>query len=293
MSTYPIRMVSRMTGLSEQLIRTWEARYGAVRPERSGSGARRYSARDVRRLRLLARGTEAGFRISELAALDEPRIQARLAALESAPALELEPFLAAAARLDVQRLERLLALQLSVLGSREFALRVARPLLVQVGMRWQTGALCVASEHLISSALTGLLRAALSTSGAPGAGPRVVFAGLTGVRHELGLLVAAVCAQHAGVLPIYLGADLPVAEIAFAARESGARATALAAQMLSAPELRAQLRELRAQLGPGVRLWVGGAPEGLALGGSDTLLLESLDALEHELELLELEIEAR
>lgn len=291
-ASYPIRAVSRMTGLSEQLIRTWEARYDAVRPRRTRSGARRYSEREVRRLRLLVRGTEAGFRIGELAPLDERQLEARLSAPALEPAPRLEPFLEAAQRIDAPALERLLALQLSALGPREFATRVARPLLVEIGNRWRSGTLCVAGEHLISSALVGLMRASLMHAGGavPG-GPRVVFACLQGERHEIGLLSAAVCAHHAGAVPIYLGADLPPREIALAVRESGALALALVASVLRAREVRAQLVELRAALGPGLRIWLGGSS--LELRASLAVPLESLESLEREIETLRLEAAAR
>jgi methanogenic corrinoid protein MtbC1 len=186
----------------------------------------------------------------------------------------------------------MLALQLSALGAREFAARVARPLLVEIGSRWQSGTLCVAGEHLISSALLGLLRAALAHGGADGRGaPRVVFACLAGERHELGLLTAAVCAKNAGAVPIYLGPDLPAREIAFAAAQSGARAVVVAAPVLRAREVRAQLAELGAALEPGVRLWVGGPRPGSQLPAGTPL--ESLESLEREIELLELEAGAR
>jgi hypothetical protein len=94
-------------------------------------------------------------------------------------------------------------------------------------------------------------------------------------------------------VPIYLGADLPTSEIAFAAREAGARAVAVVAQALSAADLESQLIALRAALGPGVRVFVGGVTHGVQIDGADTLLLSSLDAFERELEILQLEAEAR
>ena len=49
---YQIGTVSTLTGLDAHTIRAWERRYGAVTPERSPGGTRRYSAQDVARLRL-------------------------------------------------------------------------------------------------------------------------------------------------------------------------------------------------------------------------------------------------
>ena len=60
---YPMRVVSRLSGLTADTIRVWERRYQAVSPERTGGNKRRYSGSQVRRLVLLRRATELGHSI--------------------------------------------------------------------------------------------------------------------------------------------------------------------------------------------------------------------------------------
>ena len=60
---YPLRTVSQLTGLSPDLIRAWEKRYGVVSPERGARGARLYNPDDIAHLQRLARA-----RLSALAA---------------------------------------------------------------------------------------------------------------------------------------------------------------------------------------------------------------------------------
>ena len=52
MQTYPIRAVSRLTGISVDTLRAWERRYEAVVPGR-GQRGRSYSDADVARLQRL------------------------------------------------------------------------------------------------------------------------------------------------------------------------------------------------------------------------------------------------
>src|SRR5687767_5137753 len=56
--------LARRTGVSADLLRAWERRYGLLRPERSSGGYRLYSAEDEQRVRTmtdaLARGISAG-----------------------------------------------------------------------------------------------------------------------------------------------------------------------------------------------------------------------------------------
>ena len=69
-SHYPIRAVSRLTGIGIDTLRAWERRYGAVTPVRDERG-RMYTEADVVRLRLLRRAVEQGHSIGRLAALTD------------------------------------------------------------------------------------------------------------------------------------------------------------------------------------------------------------------------------
>ena len=53
-ATYSIGAVARMVRVPPATLRTWEERYGLVKPDRSGGGHRLYSRRDVERLRFVA-----------------------------------------------------------------------------------------------------------------------------------------------------------------------------------------------------------------------------------------------
>ena len=57
---YNITAVERDTGLSKDVLRMWERRYGFPRPERDGNGERLYPAAQVARLRLLKRLMDQG-----------------------------------------------------------------------------------------------------------------------------------------------------------------------------------------------------------------------------------------
>src|SRR5512145_2624110 len=116
-ATYALGAVVRLTGLSAHVIRAWERRYGAVRPQRSAGGTRRYSEDDVARLRLLATAVAQGHRIGALAGLSDDAIERLLAPPGRAPAASpVDELVALAERLDAAGLERGLGLQLGALG---------------------------------------------------------------------------------------------------------------------------------------------------------------------------------
>ena len=64
-----MRVVTRRTGLSADLLRAWERRDVVVRPSRSENGHRLYSDLDIERLRLLYRAAAAGRAIGQIAEL--------------------------------------------------------------------------------------------------------------------------------------------------------------------------------------------------------------------------------
>src|SRR5436189_5858151 len=68
-SAHSIKAVALETGLSPHVIRSWEKRYGAVRPHRTDTNRRLYSAKDIERLTLLRNATRVGHSISAVAEL--------------------------------------------------------------------------------------------------------------------------------------------------------------------------------------------------------------------------------
>ena len=66
--------LARRTGVRVELLRAWEKRYGLLRPSRTNSGYRLYSAADEERVARMRRGLDDGLAAAEAAraALEEP-----------------------------------------------------------------------------------------------------------------------------------------------------------------------------------------------------------------------------
>lgn len=286
LETYSVGRVARLTGVSPDVLRAWERRYGAVEPLRTPGGTRRYRAADVERLRLLKAAVDAGHRIGEVAGLTSDDLERRLALDAPKQTAPIDETLAALEKLDGVAAEQQISAQLSVLGPVRFAKEFALPLLHALGEGWAEQRICVASEHLGSAMLRSLLGSALRPTAAHRGAPVIVFGTLPGERHEIGLLIAAVTALGAGGNPLYLGADLPPQELIDAVRTSGARALALSAVVMEPAELRPQLESLRQALPASVELWLGGT-SAARLGAMDGLqVLDNLARLEQRVQLL-------
>jgi MerR family transcriptional regulator, light-induced transcriptional regulator len=261
--------VARLTGLSADIIRAWEKRYGVVEPVRGPRGARLYSAADVEHLRLLGRVVDSGRAIGDVARLTPQDLRALVgaertpppaASTDSAAAVNgvVGYVLAALEEDNVARMDQALGEALLVLGMREFVRQIVCPLLKAVGDRWERGELSVADEHLVSGVLRNLLTGLLRTRSAT-RGPLILLATSAGERHEFGLLIAALVLLDGGCRLHYLGVDLPVQEIAAAAQR--ASVTVVGVGVVNGENHRnavQQLRLLDRLLSPATELWLGG-----------------------------------
>lgn len=274
---HPIQVVARRSGLSADVLRVWEKRYGAVSPKRGRGGRRLYSNADVERVVLLRRATLGGRRIGEVAGMSDDDLRALVQADEAAVApgsratsgpeaadSHLEECLRAARALDGPRLEAALDRASASLGSAVLLDGVLVPFMRSVGEDWSRGTIGVAHEHLASAvarSLLGRLRANLRSADHA---PCVVVTTPAGQRHELGALMTAVAASGQGWNAVYLGPDLPAGEIAAAARNRKARAVALSIVHPSDDDgLNDELRRIRAELeGHPVGILVGGGAAG-------------------------------
>src|SRR5512143_1365530 len=70
------------TGLSSDVIRVWERRYGFPVPVRLPSGHRRYREQDLRRLRLIAEAVAEGHRPSKVVGAEEAELKRLIAKSE-------------------------------------------------------------------------------------------------------------------------------------------------------------------------------------------------------------------
>jgi len=261
LAPYSVGNATRVTGLSEHTLRAWERRHGAVTPVRTQGGTRRYTQQQIDRLLLLKRAVDAGHRIGQLAELDDEAIAELLRPGEEPYAGPINEILAAIERFDATAVERQLELHFRALGPIEFAHRLVAPLLRELGRRWEHGLIGPATEHFASGITRSVLSVALREHGGSPNGPAIIFAAPSGERHEFGLLIGAILAAGEGFQVVYLGADLPVVEIARVAHEVSA-AVVLVASTIGTEEAAMQLRDLRTSLDPPIELWLGGPAAG-------------------------------
>ena len=242
--------LSKRVGVSPELLRAWETRYGLVRPERTSGGLRLYSEEDERRVRRMVEQMAAGLSASEAARLakasDAPPEAADLSELRREVEVGFDALDEPAAQGALDRLFGSFSLGAALD-------QVILPFLHRVGERWAAAELTVAHEHFASNVVGGRLRA-LARGWGQGVGPRAILACPPGEHHELGLLCFGLLLREHGWRITYLGAATPPSDITAAARELSPAAVILAAVtpqpfVDAADEIRALAAHTRVAIG--------------------------------------------
>jgi methanogenic corrinoid protein MtbC1 len=175
------------------------------------------------------------------------------------PPTFLSECVAAVKSLDGRALEGTLKRAETELGAHGLLQRLIAPLAQTIGELWREGSITAAHEHFATAVLRVFLSQAAKPFGGTENAPVLLVTTPAGQIHELGALLVGAAAANLGWHVTYLGASLPAAEIAGAARQKRARAVALS---LVYPEddsrLESELARLRESLPPEVAILVGG-----------------------------------
>jgi MerR family transcriptional regulator, light-induced transcriptional regulator len=288
---YLIGIVTKLTGLSIDVVRVWERRYGAVRPARSDGGTRLYSDADVLRLTRLRKAVEKGHSIGQAAKLSESELDELIAL--GRPSLDRtdpyrtvrERFIEAVQTMDVVAANQELARAANLFPTREFVKKIAAPMVNDLNERWAQQECGAAHEHLASGLLRGMLGSLLRLYPPSGTLDTLVLATTAGERRDPGLLLAALLAATHGWRVVNLGADLRAAEIAYAVRLTAARVLVLD---LTSEDARSglELEAISSLVSSSTRVWIGGVGaikhKGL-LDRANWILLHDLDELDDRL----------
>jgi DNA-binding transcriptional MerR regulator len=268
---HPIRTVADRTGLSQHSLRIWEKRYKAVVPVRTATKRRYYSEEDIERLKLLKALTDKGHRIGRVAQLpiDELRELNDLVKRDThfpqyahnpTPHELLKGALGAICELNLHALDLCLA-QASVLIS-PFSIvdQLIVPLLHELGKRWRGGELRIVHCQFAFSSLHPFLVNTIKAHPVLPTAPLLVTALLSGQVHEFGLLLAMAVAAAMGWRTLYLGANLPPAEIAAGLHFLNGKVLALSLVYPPGdPLIHKELKQLKKLIPQGVKILVGGS----------------------------------
>jgi len=261
----PIGMVERETGLTRDVLRKWEVRYGFPLPERDTRGERIYPLAQLEQLRLIKRLLDRGMRPVKIVGLDAAALQqladtcVPAASQQYCPEKFVDDVFEALGNYDPENLQRVLAQELMRLGLAKFVQARLAHLHDIVGDAWVDGRLAVYQEHLYTETLQMLLREAIARLPIAANSSRILLATPPGELHTLGLLMVQAQFSLAGARCISLGSQVPMSELVAAAGAYKINVVGLSFSIAyPVRRIAPQLIELRRRLDPAVQIWAGG-----------------------------------
>jgi MerR family transcriptional regulator, light-induced transcriptional regulator len=220
MDLYSISELEQFSGIKTHTIRIWEKRYKALKPRRSRGNTRYYDNSQLRRLLNIVSLYENGYKVSRVGRMKDEQIFQLLdkAIKDNAAVKPYEYFIAqmilASVQYDEATFEKNFAACCRRFGFEQTYTRVIYPLLLRVGLLWQTDFMCVAQEHFLSNIIRRKLFAAIDSLPAADAeaDPWLLFLP-ENEYHDIGLLFACYLIRLSGKKVFFLGSSMPIGSL--------------------------------------------------------------------------------
>jgi MerR family transcriptional regulator, light-induced transcriptional regulator len=224
MAAYTIRDLERISGIKAHTIRIWEKRFGLIEPERTSTNIRTYCDAELRKLLNVSILNKNGYKISRIARLSIEEIFANINKLSENPCdteSQIDNMALAMIDLDELKFEKILSRSIIQFGFEDTVVKVMIPFLVRIGIMWQTGIINAAHEHFISNLVRQKMFVAIDSlvSGNSHHSITTLLFLPEGELHEMGLLFSNYLIRKKGHKVIYLGQNVPFADLVEVAKK--------------------------------------------------------------------------
>lgn len=230
---YNTRAVVQRTGVPADTFRAWERRYGVPNPSRTSGNQRLYSERDIATINWLRDQTNSKVTISQAIALLHSQSSVRMRDDRSDVVVQpgkayghrgtneaessfreiRDELVESLIALDGNDADRIVEEALALTSVENVCLHILEAALEEIGTRWQHGTANVAVEHFASAYVQRKFGALFNHSNPnEGRGP-IVAACPEDELHEIGLLLSCLFLSRRGYKILYLGANLPLADL--------------------------------------------------------------------------------
>ena len=222
MNAYPIRTISELTGVPTTTLRAWERRYGLLKPERTAKGHRLYGTEDIELVKEIVKLLKNNHTISEaIRIIKNPELSPMSGNVGDGHwAGYQERMLKSIEGFNEQNLDKTYNEALSIYPIDMVTEHVIIPVLTTLGEQWQNREAGIAEEHFFSAFLRNKLGARLHHEAQRSRGSKILVSCLPGEYHELGILLFCIAAIGHGYQILYLGTDMPPAQLPVVVRRA-------------------------------------------------------------------------
>jgi DNA-binding transcriptional MerR regulator len=222
MNAFTIKDLENLTGIKAHTIRIWEQRYSFLKPQRTETNIRYYTNEELKTVLNISLLNKYGYKISHIDRMDAAEMQQRILQLTDTQAVQernVNELVQEMIDLKVDKIDRVLGEHFEQKGVERTVLKLIFPFLEKIGILWLTGHINPAQEHLVTNVIRQKLLVALDRTPLPVNSKQLVMLFLPeGEYHELGLLFLNYLMKSRGIATIYLGANVPIKDVAYVVR---------------------------------------------------------------------------
>ena len=219
-SNFSIKNLENLSGIKAHTLRIWEKRYNLLEPERTDTNIRRYSLDSLKRLLNVTLLYNHGFKISKIASLNEdeiPELVRSIALKSNSEQVAINAFKLSMINFDYDLFDTNYN---EILQHHDFQyvfLNVFMPLMRELGILWQTGAISPSHEHFITNLIKQKIHLKTETlqRKKPQRGNHPIFVIFLPENeiHELGVLYLNYLILNSGFRTIFLGQSLQTSSL--------------------------------------------------------------------------------
>jgi DNA-binding transcriptional MerR regulator len=219
MNAFTIKDLENLSGVKAHTIRIWEQRYDFLKPQRTETNIRSYTNEELKIILNIALLNKFGFKISHINKMNASEISQKLYTLSHQQAQQervVNELISYMIDLDIDRFEERLDMQIAEKGVEKTINEIIFPFLERIGILWVTNNINPAQEHLVTNIIRQKIMIGIETAVSRIKSNKIALLFLPeGEYHELGLLYVYYLLKNNGVKVLYLGADVPLADLDF------------------------------------------------------------------------------
>lgn len=216
-SEFSIKNLENISGIKAHTIRIWEKRYKLLSPERTDTNIRKYSLESLRKLLNINLLYKNGFKISKIANLEPEKISpiVREITLENnTENISINALKLAMVNFDVVMFDIKYKILVENYGFEYVFFRIFVPLMAELGILWQTGAICPSHEHFVTSLIKQKIHVQTEKiqykKSVEKSSPKFVVFLPENEIHELSTLYLNYLVLSKGFQTIFLGQSIPI-----------------------------------------------------------------------------------
>jgi DNA-binding transcriptional MerR regulator len=211
---YAIKDLERLSGIKAHTLRIWEQRYGILKPERTDTNIRYYTAEDLKRILNISLLNNNGFKISKIAKLPDEEIVKQAQSIlnnYSKESDQIDNLVMCMMEMNEAKFEKIVSNCIIHFGFESTIEKIVFPFMRQIGNMWQVGMINPAQEHFISHLVRQKIIVGIEgLFPEPLANPKTFLLFLpSNELHELGLLYCNFLVKSKGHKCLYLGQSVP------------------------------------------------------------------------------------